>query len=88
MQLNAQRALRMREKAVPSKRGMTRVGLARANQFAKGENVSMETVRRTFSYLSRAKAYYKPGENTPGTQAFLGWGGNAGLSWARRLLKK
>ena len=50
MQLNAQRALRMREKAVPSKRGMTRVGLARANQFAKGENVSMETVRRTFSY--------------------------------------
>lgn len=78
----------MREKAVPSKRGMTRVGLARANQFAKGENVSMETVRRTFSYLSRAKAYYKPGENTPGTQAFLGWGGNAGLSWARRLLKK
>ena len=88
MQLNAQRALRMRDKAPPSKRGMTRVGLARANQFAKGENVSMETVRRTFSYLSRAKAYYKPGENTPGTQAFLGWGGNAGLSWARRLLKK
>ena len=78
----------MRDKAVPSKRGMTRVGLARANQFAKGENVSMETVRRTFSYLSRAKAYYKPGENTPGTQAFLGWGGNSGLAWSKRILGK
>jgi hypothetical protein len=67
---------------------MTPVGLQRANQFAKGENVSMATVRRTFSFLSRAKAYYKPGSNTPGTQAYLGWGGNAGLTWARRLLNK
>jgi hypothetical protein len=48
----------------------------------------MATVKRTFSFLSRAKAYYKPGQNTPGTQAYLGWGGNAGLSWARNILKK
>lgn len=88
MRLNAQRALRMRDKASPSKKGMTPVGLARANQFSKGSNVSMATVERTFSFLSRAKAYYKPGQNTPGTQAYLGWGGDAGLSWARRILKK
>ena len=88
MRANARRALRLREQAPASRKGMTQVGLARANQFAKGENVSLETVRRTFSYLSRAKAYYKPGSNTPGTQAYLGWGGNAGLSWARRILKK
>jgi hypothetical protein len=88
MRLNAQRALRMRQKAPASKKGMTPVGLARANQFSKGSNVSMETVERTFSFLSRAKAYYKPGQNTPGTQAYLGWGGDAGLSWARRILKK
>ena len=85
---NAKRALKLRDKAPASRRGMTPVGLARANQFSQGKNVSMETVRRTFSYLSRAKAYYKPGKNTPGTQAYLGWGGNAGLSWARKLLKK
>lgn len=88
MQQNAKRALSLRDKAPASRKGMTAVGLQRANQFAKGENVSMATVRRTFSYLSRAKTYYKPGKNTPGTQAYLGWGGNAGLSWARRILKK
>jgi len=88
MSLNARRALTLREKAPPSKKGMTPVGLARANQFASGKNVSLETVRRTFSFLSRAKAYYKPGKNTPGTQAYLGWGGDAGLSWARKILKK
>lgn len=88
MQQNAKRALSLRGKAPASRKGMTAVGLQRANQFAKGKNVSMATVRRTFSYLSRAKAYYKPGKNTPGTQAYLGWGGNAGLSWARRILKK
>ena len=88
IRLNAQRALAMRDKAPASKRGMTRVGLARANQIAKGRNLSMTTVRRTFSFLSRAKEYYKPGQNTPGTQAYLGWGGNAGLSFAKRILKK
>ena len=85
---NAKRALKLRDAAPPSRKGMTPVGLQRANQYAKGKNVSMETVRRTFSFLSRAKTYYKPGKNTAGTQAYLGWGGDAGLSWARRLLKK
>jgi len=88
MQANARRALKLRNAAPASRKGMTPVGLARANQFAKGENVSIETVQRTFSFLSRARAYYKPGQNTPGTQAYLAWGGDAGLSWARRILKK
>ncbi len=88
MMKNAKRALDLRSKAPASRKGMTPVGLQRANQFAKGQNVSMATVKRTFSFLSRAKSYYKPGKNTPGTQAYLGWGGAAGLSWARKLLKK
>jgi hypothetical protein len=48
----------------------------------------METVQRTYSFLSRAKTYYKPGKNTPGTQAYLLWGGPAGLAWAKRILGK
>jgi len=88
MRTNAKRALKLRNEAPASRKGMTPVGIARANQFASNKNVSLDTVRRTFSFLSRAKAYYKPGKNTPGTQAYLGWGGNAGLSWARRILKK
>ena len=88
MRANARKALKLRDAAPPSRRGMTPVGLRRASQFSRGQNVSMDVVRRTFSFLSRAKAYYKPGANTPGTQAYLGWGGNAGLSWARRLLDR
>ena len=84
----ARRGLKMRAESPPSRRGGTAIGLARARQFARGENVSMDTVRRTFSFLSRAKTYYKPGSNTPGTQAYLLWGGPAGLSWARRILGK
>jgi len=84
----AQRGLRMREKSPPSRQGGTRVGLARANQFANREQVSLETVKRTFSFLSRAKTYYKPGKDTPGTQAYLLWGGPAGLTWSRRILRQ
>ena len=88
MRANARKALKLRRQAPQSRKGMTTVGLARANQYSKGENVSMDVVRRTFSFLSRAKTYYQPGKNTPGTQAYLGWGGNAGLTWARRILEK
>ncbi len=82
----AKRGLKMREASSPSARGGTAVGLARARQFANREQVSLDTVKRTFSFLSRAKTYYKPGENTPGTQAYLLWGGPAGLTWARNIL--
>jgi hypothetical protein len=50
--------------------------------------VSLDVVKRTFSFLSRAKTYYKPGVNTPGTQAYLLWGGPAALVWARNILQK
>ena len=88
MRANARRAIQLRNRAPNSRKGMTPVGLQRANQFAKGKNVSLDTVKRTYSFLSRARAYYKPGRNTPGTQAYLGWGGTAGLAWAKRILKK
>ena len=88
MQANAKRALKLRDAAPKSRRGMTPVGLARANQFSKGQTVSLATVKRTYSYLSRARTYYKPGKNTAGTQAYLGWGGDAALRWAKRILGK
>ena len=88
MRANARRGLKLRQQAPKSRQGGTAVGVARANQFASNRNVSIDTVKRTFSFLSRAKTYYKAGSNTPGTQAYLLWGGPAGLSWARRILKK
>jgi hypothetical protein len=88
MASNAKRGLEMRQKVSPSNRGGTAVGLNRASQFAKRENVSLDTVKRTYSFLSRAEVYYEPGKNTPGTQAYLLWGGKAGLAWARNILRQ
>lgn len=84
----ARRGLAMRAQQPRSRKGGTAVGLARANQFANREPVSLDTVRRTFSFLSRAKVYYEPGSETPGTQAYLLWGGPAGLTWARSILNQ
>jgi len=84
----ARRGLAMRAQQPRSRKGGTAVGLARANQFANREPVSIDTVRRTFSFLSRAKVYYEPGSETPGTQAYLLWGGPAGLTWARSILNQ
>lgn len=82
----ARRGLAMRSQQPRSNRGGTLVGLARARQFADQQPVSLDTVRRTFSFLSRARGYYQPGSDTPGTQAYLLWGGPAGLVWSRRIL--
>ncbi len=84
----ARRGLRLRENSSASNRGGTAVGLARARQFANKESVSLDVVKRTYSFLSRARVYYKPGTDTPGTQAYLLWGGPAGLVWARNILEK
>lgn len=80
--------LRMRAGSSPSRQGGTSVGLARARQFVQRQPVSLDIVKRTFSFLSRARTYYQPGSNTPGTQAYLMWGGPAGLVWARNILKQ
>jgi len=84
----ARRGLKLRMESSPSNRGGTAVGMARARQFANRSEVSLDIVKRTFSFLSRAAVYYKPGENTPGTQAYLLWGGPAGLTWAKNILDK
>ena len=82
----ARRGLKLRAASSASRQGGTAVGLARARQFANKESVSLDVVKRTFSFLSRARTYYRPGRNTPGTQAYLLWGGPAGLVWARNIL--
>jgi len=95
VQNNAKKALEAREKAPPSRRAMTRVGLARANQLANGENVSRQTLLRMVSYLSRARDNYDrakakglSAEESPAIQAYLGWGGASALTWARSELNK
>ena len=67
----------------------TPVGKIRAQQLAKGEPISIETIKRMYSYLSRAEAYYDETDmNACGTISYLLWGGKAGLSWSRNKLKE
>ena len=78
-------------------RGMTEVGLARMNQLIARESLSLSTLKRTFSFLSRTKGggYNKINpkfSDTPwkdkGYVAFLGWGGEAMLKYAERKLNQ
>lgn len=67
----------------------TQVGKVRARQLAKGEPISKKTVRRTFSYLSRGKAYADPNKpNSCGSISYDLWGGDPMLKWTKRTLKK
>ena len=84
----ARRGLLLRSRSPRSSQGGTAVGLARARQFSQRRGVSLDVVKRTYSFLSRAKTYYRPGENTPGTQAYLPWGGVPALAWARNILRQ
>jgi hypothetical protein len=69
----------------------TAVGKQRANQLAKGEPISVDTVKRMFSFLSRHKGQDadkgKYGEGC-GKLMYDAWGGNAALTWAERKLKQ
>lgn len=67
----------------------TQVGKVRASQLAQGKPISVETIKRMFSYLSRAGEYYDEGNNEAcGTISYLLWGGKAGLRWAGSKLKE
>lgn len=67
----------------------TQVGKVRAQQLANGEPISIETVKRMYSYLSRAEEYYDPSDTKAcGTISYLLWGGKAGLRWAKSKLSE
>jgi hypothetical protein len=73
--------------------GMTSVGLARANQLCKGENISEETIARMAAFERHRENSEVAEElkSTPwkdkGYVAWLGWGGTSGIEWAKRKLQ-
>ena len=84
---NAKRGLKLNE-AVNNKCA-TQVGKVRAQQLAQGKPISKETIKRMFSYLSRAEAYYKPEDTEAcGTISFLLWGGKSAKTWAESKLNE
>lgn len=85
---NAQRALDYAKENGWGSCG-TAVGKQRANQLANRENLSLDTVRRTYQFLARAKTYYDGGSLSKcGNIMYLAWGGDSMLGWARKKFKE
>ena len=84
---NAKRGLELNE-AVNNKCA-TQVGKVRAQQLAQGKPVSEDTIKRMYSYLSRAEEYYDESDTKAcGTISYLLWGGKAAKRWAESKLKE
>ena len=93
MKAEAQKGLDWREEFG---RGGTRVGATRARQIVANENLSDETIKRMYSFFSRhevdkqAEGFYSGEDGYPsnGRIAWALWGGDAGFSWSKRLVKQ
>jgi hypothetical protein len=90
MQREAQKGLDLRKEF---KRGGTAVGVARARDIANAKNLSPETVARMSSFFSRHEKSVKEGKGfkhgdegypSAGKIAWLLWGGEGGMDWAKR----
>jgi uncharacterized protein len=69
----------------------TPVGKQRANQLANGEPISVDTIKRMYSYLSRHEVDLETstsyGEGC-GLLMYDAWGGKAALGWSRNKLRE
>jgi hypothetical protein len=84
---NAKRGIELNEKV--NNKCATQVGKVRAQQLANGEKITVETIKRMYSYLSRAEEYYDETDTKAcGTISYLLWGGKAGLGWSRNKLRE
>lgn len=84
---NAKRGIELNEKV--NNRCASQIGKIRARQLANHEKVSIETIKRMYSYLSRAETYYDNG--TPedcGYISYLLWGGKAAKEWAQSKINE
>lgn len=84
---NAKRGIELNKKV--NNKCATQVGKVRAQQLANREPVSVATIKRMYSYLSRAETYYEQGDQQDcGYISYLLWGGKAGKRWAESKLKE
>jgi hypothetical protein len=66
----------------------TPVGKARANQLAKGEPITRETIARMAAFERHRQNSQKELGDGCGRLMWLAWGGDAGIEWAQRKLEQ
>ena len=88
----ARKAIKFKEDGKATGAG-TAVGWTRAGQLARGESLSLSTVKRMYSYFSRhevdkkGKDWGSQSNPSNGYIMWLAWGGDAGFSWSRRIVQ-
>jgi hypothetical protein len=87
----ARKAIKFKEQGKAKGAG-TSVGWTRAGQLARGESLSLSTVKRMYSYFSRhevdkkGKDWANQSNPSNGYIMWLAGGGEAGYSWSRRIV--
>jgi hypothetical protein len=81
-----------RNEALGNKCG-TQVGKTRAQQLAQRQPISLDTVKRMFSFLSRQKDNYdlavsRRDYDACGYISYLLWGGPSALTWSNKILNQ
>jgi hypothetical protein len=93
MKAAANRAIRWKEQGKATGAG-TMVGWTRAGQLARGETLSLSTVKRMYSFFSRhevdkkGKDFYNTSNPSNGRIMWDAWGGDAGFSWSRKIVER
>lgn len=93
MKSAAKRAIRWKEQGKATGAG-TAVGWTRAGQLARGETLSLSTVKRMYSFFSRhevdkkGKDFFNTSNPSNGRIMWDAWGGDAGFSWSRKIVER
>lgn len=85
---NAKRALKFREETDNKNSCGTPVGWARANQLAKREPISLDTVKRMAQFNRHRQNKDVPYEEGCGGLMWDAWGGTEGIEWAIRKVEQ
>lgn len=90
----AKKVLKWKEEHPDEVHAMTSVGWTRARQLANREKLSLSTIKRMAAFIrhQRHKKLKPEFKSEPWKQngyvAWLGWGGDSGISWAIRKVKQ
>lgn len=93
MKAAARKAIKFKEDGKAKGAG-TNVGWTRAHQLVSGESLSLDTVKRMYSFFSRhevdkkGKDWGNQSNPSNGYIMWLAWGGDAGFAWSRSIVEK
>lgn len=84
--LEAQRGLVLWNES--NRKCATPVGVKRAHQLSRQDEVSLATVKRMWSFFKRHKANRKNALPKCGEVSWLLWGGDSGMRWVNGIMEK